>query len=91
VTSAEIAEMMAFERLEPFGGLQEDFRAGQICALTANVNRDPKKHGPFNAGHFMPALERALASSSEPILLDDPEEQSKLLMTLFGVQGAPGA
>jgi hypothetical protein len=56
----------------------------------ANINRDPKKHGPFKGGDFMPTLARALAAGSEPILLDDPEQQSKLLMTLFGVQGAPG-
>ena len=31
-----------------------------ILALTANVNRDPKKHGPFNPADFNPYTERAV-------------------------------
>jgi hypothetical protein len=50
--------MMAFHSLEPFGSGIEDFRAGQIAATLANVNRDSKtKPTPWSAADFMPALE----------------------------------
>jgi hypothetical protein len=49
--------MMAFHSLEPFGSGIEDFRAGQIAATVANVNRDPKtKAQAWMPADFMPAL-----------------------------------
>ena len=49
--------MMAFDSLEPFGGAVDDFRAGQIAATVANVNRDPKtKAQAWTPADFMPAL-----------------------------------
>lgn len=75
---------MAFERIEPFGALHDEFMHGQQCALTFNANRDTEKSKALSAGDFMPALGRVLGKNAEkPILLDDPEEQSKLLRGLF--------
>lgn len=53
----EIIEMMAYARLEPFGGYAEDYRAGIIAATLANVNRDSEAQpGPFYPRDFMPAM-----------------------------------
>jgi hypothetical protein len=40
-----------------------------ILALLANVNRDPRKHGPFKASDFDPYARKATASrkAAEPI------------------------
>lgn len=58
--------MMAFERLEPFGALAEEFRAGQVAAIVANVNRSPKDTPePYKAADFMPALRRAREDAEE--------------------------
>ncbi len=77
--------MLAFEQLEPFGGLADDWRAGQIAATVANVNRNPERTPQaFEPADFMPALAE-LAGSREPTLLEDPEAQSALLdRLLFG-------
>jgi hypothetical protein len=74
---------MAFERMEPFGTLHEEFMFGQLCALIGNVNRDSKARAePFRGTDFMPALSGALKSDG-PILLADPEAQSALIRQLF--------
>lgn len=39
VGSAELAEWMAFAGIEPFGAEIDDFRAGLMPALTANMHR----------------------------------------------------
>jgi hypothetical protein len=43
---------MAFEHLEPWGFKPAQIRAGQICAITANVNRK-KGSKAFAADDFM--------------------------------------
>lgn len=77
--------MMAFEDLEPFGGLAQDYRAGIVAATIANVHRDSeKKRDAFTAADFMPAL-AAIVSDREPVLLDDPDAQADLMdRLLFG-------
>lgn len=85
--------MMAYSNLEPWGPLHDDFRAGQVCATLANVNRDPKsKSDPWRARDFFPALNRfaQLAEAKEqPIHLDDPEAMSALIMeSIFKVKPA---
>lgn len=74
-----MAEWLAYATLEPFGALQDDFRAGQVCATVANVHRDRSRNpDPFRPHDFMPAL--ASPEEEPPVLLDDPEQQSRLLM-----------
>jgi hypothetical protein len=89
ITSADIDEMIAYSNLEPWGALADDFRAGQICATLANVNRDTdRKREPFNAADFMPALARLMDAhrEQEVIALDDPEAMSALIKAqIFGV------
>lgn len=41
--AAEFAEWRAFERLEPFGGWAEDYRAGLVASMLANIHRAPGK------------------------------------------------
>jgi hypothetical protein len=78
--------MMAFERLEPFGSLAEEYRIGKIAATLANVHRSAEAQ-PFGPEDFMPALRRAMdgyAPPPPPIELD-PEAHAALLdATLFG-------
>ncbi len=90
VTSAEITEAMAFERLEPFGSLHAEFLAGQVCATLANLQRDPRQRSqPWTASDFMPALARALADAgprNTPSHVDDPEAMSRLIKSaVFGI------
>lgn len=59
MTSAEIAEWMAYAQLEPFGEERADLRAGIIASTIANVHRDPKQRKkPYTAEEFMPKFER---------------------------------
>lgn len=81
VTSADIVEQMAYELIEPYGSVHDEFMHGQLCALTANINRGA--NSAARAGYdFMPALREHLGkqASGEEILLDDPEAQSALIM-----------
>lgn len=91
VTSADIVEQKAYEQLEPYGTVHEEFEFGQVCALLANIHRKPGSK--TLAGYdFMPALQEHLgkADAGEDILLEDDEAQSALIMaTLFGRK--PGA
>lgn len=67
--------MMAFDQLEPFGSLAEEFRSGQVCAVMANVNRDAEKRKePFTAADFMPALAAARDRANAPPADETPEQ-----------------
>ena len=78
--------MMAFERLEPFGDLQADLRAGMQAAVLANINRDEKaRPEPYGPSDFMPTLRGARAEKK--LIGEDlsPDELSALLdAALFG-------
>lgn len=50
-------EWYLLEHIEPFGEAADYLRTGTLCALLANVNRDPEKYpSPFEATDFMPDL-----------------------------------
>jgi hypothetical protein len=86
VTSAEFVEYMALYQLDGRGPHYDDLRAGTIASMIANVNRDSKvRSEPFSALDFMTWNEHAHADAVEagPILLDDPEAQSELLLTMM--------
>lgn len=57
--SSEFAHWMAFEQLEPFGGLSEDRRAGVIASTVFNMNRSAETK-PRGASDFFPSLRDAL-------------------------------
>ena len=81
VTVAEIVEMMAFERLEPFGGMAEDYRAGVVAATVANVQRSAQQD-PYQAQDFMPALREPTVLLGEGMT---PDELSDLIdAKIFG-------
>ncbi|WP_425129434.1 phage tail assembly protein T [Burkholderia vietnamiensis] len=82
MTSAEFVEWMAFFDMEPWGSHIDDLRAGTIASMVANVNRDTEKRpDPYEPLHFITWNDRrASEKEPEPILLDDPEAQSQLIL-----------
>ena len=59
VSSRELSEWMAYAKIEPFGEVRADLRAGIIASTVANTARDPKKRRrPFQPREFMPRFER---------------------------------
>jgi hypothetical protein len=72
-TSAEITEMLAFERLEPFGGLWEDTRMATLIATLANAHR---------AEGTKPFTPQDVFSTLRPVDDDDGEDEAD------GVAGA---
>lgn len=48
----------AYYALEPWGEERADLRNGLLCALTANINRDPKKGKAFGPADFMPFVKQ---------------------------------
>ena len=53
ITARELTEWMAYARLEPFGELRADLRAGIVAATTANVHRG-RRQRPLKPEDFMP-------------------------------------
>lgn len=81
----EFLEWMAYERLEPFGPMAADFRAGEICATVANVQRR-KECEPFKASDFMPSLRSAIDRNKPPQKDMSNEEHAALMdAELFGL------
>lgn len=79
IDSAELAEWIAYYRLEPFGELVADQRHGIATAVLANVNRDSKRHPEaYTAGDFIHWMDRP-GENPDGILLDDPEAQSRMI------------
>ena len=55
MSSREFTEWLAYARLEPLGPEADDHRMAQLMALTANVNRDPKRRKtPWAPDDFLP-------------------------------------
>lgn len=67
MSSAQLAEWMAYAKLEPFGEERADLRAGIIASVIANVNRDPKKQRPFKPEDFMPKFGQEKGNLAERI------------------------
>jgi hypothetical protein len=52
--------------LEPFGEWRDDVRNAQLCALIANVNRDPKRRPePYAIQDFMLQFDKARPPSGD--------------------------
>jgi hypothetical protein len=76
IDSREFTEWMAYWNVEPFGPEREDQRAGEIAAVIANVNRDPKtKSEPWTAVDFFPRL--AVVRSAETERPTEEEEEER--------------
>lgn len=72
---------MASYEIDQRGGHYDDLRAGMIASTFANAHRDSKmRPTPFGPLDFVGWSEcHRDSEAAEPILLDDPEEQSKML------------
>jgi hypothetical protein len=58
LSSRQLAEWLAFFRLEPWGEERADLRAGIVASTVANVHRDGKKRRkPYSPEEFMPRFE----------------------------------
>lgn len=88
MSGQEFVDWMAYERLEPFGPLADEYRIGQVCATLANINRG-KDTDAFSASDFMPALRRAIEAHRPASPLQDtltPDQHAALMdAELFGV------
>jgi formiminotetrahydrofolate cyclodeaminase len=56
MSSSEVADWMAYERLEPWGEERADLRTGILASLVANVTRG-KDQKPYGPAEFMPDFE----------------------------------
>jgi len=74
---------MALYQIDCRGPHYDDLRAGTIASMIANVHRNEKvRRQPFGALDFVPWNEHAKArDEAEPILLEDPEAQSELILS----------
>jgi hypothetical protein len=83
MSSQEFSMWVALYDLDQWGdeqaSLQDDFRAGTICATVANFAGKTIKRGSdgLSAADFMPSL----ATSKEPVAEVDPVAHFKLLST----------
>lgn len=86
MSAAEFTYWMAFERLEPFGALVDDYRAGAIASTVFNANRGPKSKY-LVPSDFMPALSAALHGEPEPEKPQPkltPQQEAAFLDAAFG-------
>jgi hypothetical protein len=82
VTSAELAEYMAFDQIEPIGEPRADLRAGILASAVVNHSMNPPKQ-PTRPTDFMPFAKQRNAV----IKLGDAAEHGQLLaQSLFGTQ-----
>lgn len=55
----ELIDWTLYAKAEPFGEERADFRMAQLCALTANLQRDPKQRPEaWTVQDFMPDFDR---------------------------------
>jgi len=67
ISSRELSEWMAYERLEPFGERRADLRSAIVASTVANTARDEKKRNrPFKPEEFMPEFKREEEEEIEP-------------------------
>lgn len=84
--SAAFSVLQAFERLEPFGPLQDDHRAGMVAATIFNVNRGEKTPA-VGSGEFFGSVRMYIDDHKppEPPLPDlTPEQEIAVLDAFFG-------
>lgn len=80
VTSSELVEWQAFGRIEPFGGVADDYRAGIGAAMTYNANRG-RDTEPVRPLELFPWSEPEVEA---PKPAETPEEVARQIRALFG-------
>ena len=71
VSSYDLAEMIAYNRIQPIGELRADLRAGIVASTLANIHRG-KNREAYTPQDFMPYIVRP------------PVNQAKLLRAQLG-------
>lgn len=67
ISENELTEWMTFYAKEPFGDRRSDIQSAQICALLANINRNPKKRSqPYRIGEYMLFQEKEEPKKQSP-------------------------
>lgn len=64
LSSSDLAELMAYDRIEPFGPRRDDLRAGIIASVIANANRSPNGKA-FKPSDFMANFEGNTSTESD--------------------------
>ncbi len=86
VTSYELAEYMAYDRIDPIGEARADLRAGILASTFVNHSMSPPKT-PARPVDFMPFV---AGRRQGPIKLANAVEHAKLLArSLFGRKDDP--
>lgn len=71
MSSRDISEAMAYERLQPFGDSREDYRAAMICHTMVSAQGLKKQGGgKFSISDFMPnfgAKEKSITDSVKEV------------------------
>lgn len=57
IDAEELTEWMAYDSIEPFGAVRDDYRVALLSALTANIHRR-KNSRTFSPNDFMPFLKQ---------------------------------
>jgi len=83
VSSRELAEWMAYDRMSPIGTDRADIQTGIIASTVANSTRNPKKRRkPWTVKDFIPKYGRQ--EESEPL---SPEKSVALIAQLNAAFG----
>lgn len=88
MSSEDFTEWKAYEKLEPFGPLSEEWRIANLTSIIANVNRNPKKRSqPFTAKDFMRNYEEKLLNAiqeEKPMSRETLAKKFSMIMHAFG-------
>jgi hypothetical protein len=86
LTSRQVSEWIAWARVRGMPQARDDFRAGQICAVLANIHRDDKaRPEPFGPADFMPGLVERQEGDEQPETEEiDLEEVTRQLERMLG-------
>jgi hypothetical protein len=72
----ELAEWMAYDSLDPFGGVRGDVQAGVVAAAVMNAAGGKGRDDVFCAADFMPDF--------KPAAKKDPAQLTSKVNQLFG-------
>jgi len=75
-----VAQLNALIQVYNAGQRSQDYRTGLICALLANIHRDPKKSKSYKPEDFMPNPRKATEKMSNEKMLT----QLKLMNASLG-------
>jgi hypothetical protein len=87
MSHTEYMDWCDYYRTEPWGSHYDDLRSGQVAAVIANVNRDPRRtRNPFLPLDFAPWNAAAIRDREEadrPVVIRDPDAASAAIINLF--------